>query len=268
MWAAVVAVALGADPVRHFLFGGGEHWVLTDVDGAVVKKLGKPPGDRLMQDAVVSADGKLVVFTAHDKAVNNVLLYAWNLDAGEVRRIGAKEGFHGGPAFSGDEKWVTFAHNPTGYTAKHAQVHRVRPTGEEMTLLGKDDGCHLWSASARAEGEWYVTHAEGKGTAGIERWRNGKHEQLTPATMVDGEPTLSRDGKRLLFTRIAGDGVELLELPLATGKPRALWKGERHGITFRPRFAKDEKTVLFQDGSGVYRLQQGKAEFLFWVNQP
>lgn len=267
-WAAAcAAVLLAAAPGRHLLFGGGQHWVLTDADGQRVKKLPAPPSGHSMQDAVVTADGKRVVFTAYEKSVNNVLLYGWDLDTGEVRMLGAPQGFHGGPAFSADEKWVTFAHNPDGTTAKHAQVYRVRPTGEGLEVLGKDDGCHLWSASARAEGEWYVTHAEGKGTAGLERWRGGKPQLLTPPQMVDGEPALSRDGKRLVFARISGDSVELLEMPLATGKPRALWKGERHGITFRPRFAKDDKSVLFQDGTGVYRLKQGKAALLFWVNE-
>jgi Tol biopolymer transport system component len=242
--------------------------VLTDADGQLVKKLAAPPSGQSMQDAVVTADGKFVVFTAYEKSVNNVLLYGWNLETGEVRRLGAAEGFHGGPALSADEKWVTFAHNPTGYTAKNAQVYRVRPTGEGMEVLGKDDGCHLWSASARAEGEWYVTHAEGKGIASIERWRNGKHELLTPEKMVDAEPSLSRDGKRLVFARVSGDEVALLELPLATGQARELWKGERHGITFRPRYAKDDSAVLFQDGTGLYRLRKGKTDLLFWVNEP
>jgi len=266
--AACAAVLLSAAPERQLLFGGGEHWVLTDADGRRLRKLPAPPRGGSMQDAVATPDGKRIVFTAYEASVNNMLLYAWELATGEVRRLGAPQGFHGGPALSSDGKWVTFALNPDGYTAKHAQLYRVRPTGEGMEVLGKDEGCHLWSASARAEGEWYVSHAEGKGTAGLERWRAGKHELLTPPQMVDGEPALSRDGKRLVFARITGDEVQLMELALATGKPRALWKGERHGIVFRPRYAKDDKSVLFQDGYGVYRLTQGNAELLFWVNEP
>jgi Tol biopolymer transport system component len=266
--AGCAAVLLSAAPERNLLFGGGEHWVLTDSDGRHRRKLPTPPRGGTMQDAVVTADGKRVFFTAYEASVNNTLLYAWNLDTGEVRRIGAPQGFHGAPALSSDERWLTFAFNPDGYTAKNAQIFRVRPTGEDMEMLGKDEGCHLWSASARAAGEWYASHAEGKGSAGLERWRRGTHELLTPIQMVDGEPSLSRDGKRLVFARITGDELQLMELVLATGKVRALWKGERHGVVFRPRFAKDDRSVLFQNGFGVYRLTQGKAELLFWVNEP
>lgn len=70
----------------------------------------------------------------------------------------------------------------------------------------------------------------------------------------DYQPDVARDGRSVVFTRYDGNGLELWQLDLASGRARALTQGE--GVNVEPRMSPDGKRIAWvsTEGTGHFNL--------------
>lgn len=263
----LLQVLLGAPPSRpaassFLIFGEGQRWVVLSDKGELVAKLEIPPGvPRDVREAEISDDGELVAFAAFEPAVENVSLFLWNRLTGEVRRIGGTRGFHAAPSFSPDRQRLVFAHHPNkgGPPGMHmegsfAQLYEQDLTTDKVRALTEAPGCHMKS-TVRGDRVIYA-HADCHGGRRLEILTNGVTRPLSVLSDLHGEPRLSRDGKRLVATRVAGDILQIVEVALAGKKPaRVAFSGMRVGNDFRPAFLADGR-LIFQLAGAVNVIER------------
>jgi Tol biopolymer transport system component len=186
-----------------------------------------------------------------DPTAQNVMLFRWDRFAKTAERIGDKQGFHGAPVFSADGTRIRFAHHPDkgGPPGFHkegafAQLYEQELATGTLRKLTDTPGCHMESTGSDAR--LYFAHANCMGGRRIEVLSAGKALALTQFDDHHGEPRISKDGKRLIVTKVVGDVLTLLELdPSGKKKERTLWSGMRVGDRFRPAFLEDGR-VIFQ----------------------
>lgn len=251
----------GLPPASYLIFGEGRRWVLVSSAGEVAAVLEIPPSvPQDVREAEVSGDGELVVFAAFETAKENSSLFLWVRSTGEVRRIGAALGFHAAPSFSPDRHWLVFAHHPTkgGPPGTHmdgsfAQLYEQNLTTDSLRALTDAPGCHMKS-TVRGDRIIYA-HADCHGGRRLEVLADGTPRPLSLFSDLHGEPRLSRDGKRLVATRVAGDSLQILEIDLNERKPaRVAFSGMRVGSEFRPAFL-DNGRIVFQLAGSVNLIE-------------
>ncbi|MCP3140688.1 TolB-like translocation protein [Pyxidicoccus xibeiensis] len=270
---ALVLALLSAAPVsgeRYLAFGGADGWVVLEVHSRKPERLRLPAPYRA-RTLAISTNGQHVVFTAHDEAARNDLLYRWDWrTGGRPVRIGAEEGFHADPAISPDGKWVYFAHHPRmgGPPGRHqpkanAQLYRVRLDGLELTALSNEQGCHL-SPSFRPDGELVYVHTLCSVTQkSLRLMKNGVVQPEVLASEELNEPSFSPDGRRLVFVSRVGPQVLLKEWTSLKRPARVLHRFQlvedgraraQYGADARELFFQDENAVMRLSGSTVTRI--------------
>ena len=254
--------------VAQFLvFGAGSSWLILNDRGDVHRVIAAfPPGiPPQVREVAVSPDGTRVAVTALLPSAQNVMLFLWSLDSDSVSQIGDAVGFHAAPTFSRDGRRIVFAHHPRkgGPPGAHeegsfAQLYEQDLQTLELKALTASRGCHM--SSAEGTGRLYFAHANCVGGRRIEVLEGGTERALTDFGDHHDQPSLSPDGKTLVFTRERDDDIELQALSLKKpgAKPKRLWIGPRKGVRFSPQYLRDG-TLLFQNGEAVFALVAGVA---------
>ncbi|QSQ24500.1 PD40 domain-containing protein [Pyxidicoccus parkwayensis] len=272
--APLILALIAAGPVspeRYLAFGNSEGWVALEVHSRKVERI-RIPAPYQAKTLTISTDGEHVVFTSHDEAARNDLLYRWDWRKGASPvRIGDEQGFHADPAISPDGKWVYFAHHPRmgGPPGMHqpeanAQLYRVRLDGQNLTALSNEKGCHL-SPSFRPDGELIYVHTLCSVTQkSLRLMKNGVVLPDILATEELNEPSFSPDGKRLVFVSRNGPHALLKEWN-SMGRPARVVHQYllREGSRGRAQYGRDAREILFQNEDSVMRLAGAAATRLF-----
>ena len=267
--ALLALLALGQVSPHLLVFGGGRRWVILDGNGGLVRTIRDfPPGiPNDVRDLAITADGARVAVTAYLPSAQNVMLFLWDTKTGAAQQIGDAVGFHAAPSFSADGMKLVFAHHPKkgGPPGQHeggsyAQLWEQHLLTLEMKALTSSSGCHM--ESSRVGERIYFSHADCRGGRRIEVLQSGREQPLTQFEDHHGEPSLSLDARRLVFTHGEGDEIELQELSLTSARPlqpKTIWHGARLGSRLRPQYIQDGR-VAFQNGENIYIATRGVAE--------
>lgn len=112
----------------------------ANVDGSDLKRL--TTFDKYTAEAVVSPDGKRIVFTSLKDG--DLEIYTMNVDGTDVRRLTHTPGYDGGPWWSPDGKRIVYrAHHPQdeAQLADHRSLlaqNMVRPSRVELFVMNAD----------------------------------------------------------------------------------------------------------------------------------
>ena len=188
-----------------------------------------PAGERLTGWAspvvAISNDGRTLAYVSEsDKGVQQ--LFVHHLDRGETRRVPGSENAEG-PFFSPDGRWVAFAVEVSGRTAKPGELKKFSlETGLTQTIcpivdyFGGDwgeDGVILF-VNASNEGIWKVPAAGGKPERTIPSIRsNGRDEEEGMSW-----PQRLPGGGAVLLSIDEGPGALVVVLDLATRDAKRL----------------------------------------------
>ena len=258
------AVAQPAAPQSdRMLFGHGEHWVLLDGKGTLVKQMATFSGLKAT-DAAISPDGTAIVLTARNTDAQNELLYLWNQDPPSLRLLGRDRGYHAQPRFSRDGKWVVFGHNPNkgGRPGQHwpganSQLYRIRPDGSRMEVLTDTVGCKLSPATEDGFEIFYIHSSCDIGTAIATLRAGGSERRLTGFEAKFDELTLTDDPNIQVVVENRVEGLAFYALRRSHLHPIAYF--EQGTAPARPQWSRTEKAIFFQSSDAVWRLNlQGR----------
>lgn len=165
------------------------------------------------------------------------------------------------PEFSTDGAWVFFSARdeseiPHTTSMNFAQLWRVRFERGEPEKLTNTPGCHQLP-KALPDGRVLFTHSSCSGGRVLELLDVARKKELRAAPNLGEvrESAATADGKRLVFSRLAPFGLEVLELTLSDASQRRLGLVQVEGARQRLAWDRDEKSVLFQDRGTVWRLK-------------
>lgn len=265
-------VAAGPVPSERYLaFGNISGWFALEVHSGKPARI-RIPAPYRAHTLTISANGEHVVFTAHDEAARNPLLYRWDWRKGAAPvSIGDKQGFHADPAISPDGKWVYFSHHPRmgGPVGVHqpganAQLYRVRLDGQELSALSNERGCHL-SPAFRPDGELIYVHTLCSVTQkNLRLMKNGVVLPEILATEELNEPSFAPDGKHLVFVSREGPNAVLKEWTSLRRPARVLHRFLlMEDAKARAQYGINAKEIYFQDDNAVMRLSGSVATRLF-----
>ncbi len=175
-------------------------------------------------DYSFSPDGKEVVYVTNAEemvaASTNNDLFVVDLQSGEHRQITTSKGGDAGPVYSPDGRYIAFeSMERAGFEADQSVISLYDRQSKQVTKLSTsfDYSCHnlTWSPNSK---NLYFT-AQVKGARSIYQIDlAGKSKRLTEV-FGDGAPSVSKDGKSLVFTREATHmPAELMWMNLKTLK--------------------------------------------------
>ncbi len=205
---ALLAVTTQLACGQFLVFGEGKSWLILNDVGEVHRAISAFPAGipSDVREVAVNAEGSRIAVTAMLPSAQNVMLFLWDVDSGAVSQIGDSVGFHAAPTFSKDGRHLIFAHHPKkgGPPGAHeagsfAQLYQQDLQTLELKALTNSRGCHM--SSAERNGRIYFAHANCVGGRRLELLEAGKERPLTEFDEHHGEPSLSRNGEALLFTR-------------------------------------------------------------------
>ncbi|MGO4882191.1 MAG: protein kinase domain-containing protein [Bryobacteraceae bacterium] len=169
-----------------------------------------------------SPDGKNVVFAWNGEREDNWDIYRLRIGTAEPRRLTFSPAMEYSPAWSPDGKWIAFLRSAA---PNEAQLMIVPGTGGEARALltaslNIDPRDHrlAWSPDSR----WLVL---GHNSSNPQQQRlfaisvaSGEQRQVLGSeyagSMSEGQPSISRDGRALLFARDAETAGQIWILPL------------------------------------------------------
>lgn len=250
---------------RWLTFGdAGRRWVLVEAHSRAMRMLVLPEPFQA-RELVATPSGNDIFFTAMDPILSNVTLFRWSPPEAPVR-IGDVRGFHSDPSPTPDGQWVYFAHNPdtgSGPMGGHerqawAQIYRVRRDGTGLTALTAEPGCHI--APVAGVSRLFFVHTDCRVRRWLETRRLSEAErpgqELRVADERFGEPAVSPDGRRLLFSTVDRLALTISELDLGMSAqpsaPRVVTRFERTAPRARPQFGASPDVVFYQSQDAVW----------------
>lgn len=204
----------------------GYVWPLySTYDIFLAESAGGPPrqltdSDGYDAEATVSPDGKRIIFTSLRE--KGMWLYTMDPDGGNLRRVGHRWGYVGGPFFSPDSQWIVYR----GWF----------PDDEEKSLQLSD---MLAECVLRPKGmklEIYLSRPDGS-----------EERALTDNGKINFAPCFTADGKRILFdsnleAKHPGNYSMYLVGTDGKGLERVTYGGGFDGF---PHFSPDGRHLLF-----------------------
>jgi Tol biopolymer transport system component len=190
---------------------------IANPDGSDLKQLTKTPG--YDAEAVISADGKKIVFTSVRNGDLDV--YTMDADGSNVKQLTHELGYDGGPAFSPDGTMIVYrAHHPK--TAQEIKDYKdllaqnlIRPTYLEIWTMKSDGsdkrqitdlGAASFAPAFYPDGKRIIFSSNVGSTGGMGNFElygvdlDGKNlERITFTDGFDGFPMFSPDGKKLVW---------------------------------------------------------------------
>jgi serine/threonine-protein kinase len=213
-----------------------------------------PSGERLAgwasPVAAISRDGrKLAYVSESDRGVQQLFVY--HLDRGETQSVPGSENAEG-PFFSPDGRWVAFAVEVSGRTAKPGELKKFSlETGLTQTICGivdyfggdwGDDGSILF-VNAANEGLWKVPAAGGKPERAISSMRLNGRDQA----MIVSWPERLPGGRSVLLSLDEGPAMQIIVIDLATREAKPLGIESFHAWyapTGHVLYIRDDGTVM------------------------
>ncbi len=177
-----------------------------------------------------SPDGKRIAFVSDRKANANHEIYVMDADGRNQRNLSNNPSYDQYPSWSPDGKRIAFISNRKG-EGENFEIYVMDADGRNQrrrTNNHHDDRSPSWSPdgkqiafSARRNGhfadkwgltyEIYVMDADG-----------GNEQRLTENAVYEGQPSWSRDGKRIAFVSDRDGNTEIYVMDADGGNPQNL----------------------------------------------
>lgn len=220
--------------------------IVADADGEGARTIAESPLP-LMSPAW-SNDGEWLAYVSFESHASAIWMQ--RVRTGERRRLVARPGINGSPAFSPDDRQLavtlsTAAGNLDVYLISVADGALTRVTSDpaiDTEAVFSADGRTLYFTSDRA-GSPQVYRADAAA--------NGTVKRVSFTGSYNARPRLSPDGKQLAMVTLAGGAYRIAVQDLATGVPRLLSKGP---LDESPSFAPNGAMLIYagrERGQGV-----------------
>jgi Tol biopolymer transport system component len=213
----------------------GPHQLVVAVDatsGAITNLKGRWP---FIGDIEWLPDGRSFGLVAASFSAGGPQIWQVSYPSGDARRITNDLNNYVGVAFAANGKslvtvqaenvsnlWVAPANNLTA--GKQITTGRGRNDGQQGTAW-TPDGRVLFCSTVSGKPEIWVADADG-----------GNARQLTTGDGVSTQPSVTRDGKYIVFQRFLKDGARLWRMGIDGSDPRQLTRG---GVDLGPRAGTD-----------------------------
>jgi len=181
-----------------------------------------------MQDAVVSPDGKNIVFSLSiDDDRDNNHIWLIDSDGNNLRKLTNKGGLQHEPVWSPDGKWIYFLSKTSGQAHDIWRVSIDGKSTEQLTVG------QLYHFDLAVFNDRKIAFSSNR-TGNYEIWvrDNGKDTSITDNDVFDGRPTWSSDANELIYESSNNGIINLWRI--STGKnqmPKQLTH-YKHGARF------------------------------------
>jgi hypothetical protein len=249
-------LSLGAT-VGPVLFGRPGEWIAIARNGEVLATHATFAGMDAIE-ATVSPDGRVIVFTAWSDAVQNRLMYKWEIGSGQATRLGGAQGFHASPDFTNDGTWVYFAHHPRkgGLPGQHepgasAQLYRVRIDGSGLEALTREGGCHM-HPNVGYGGSVLFAHTDCIMGRSIKVLGHGRRSSgpLEPAFGEYDAAVFDFSEQKIAFAMATRKDVVVFERRVSNGETKELFRIPKPGSYMRLAYSSSGE-MMYQDAAGV-----------------
>ena len=267
------SAARGWEQQRYVAFGGPGGWGVMEVHAKRMQWLTLPAPYTQALNLTVTADGRVVVFTAEDAAAHNVLLFRWRRTEDEAHLLGEARGFHAEPSVSPDGRWAYFSHNPEagGPPGAHpaqpqafAQLYRVSLDGTGLQRLTNEKGCHYAASFDSADGVDFI-HTDCRTVRKAFRFQpsTGRTVALDFHLPHVGEPRTAPDGARTLATTQRMFDTTVLELSQKGQDVRQLFTVPNNARPLHAVYGGASNEILYQAHDAVFEFDGTASHKLF-----
>jgi len=211
--------------------------VIADADGEnprVILESGQP-----IMSPAWSADGQWIAYVSFENRLPAV--YVQRVSSGERRRVSARAGVNGAPAFSPDGKRLALTLSGSGgnldiWVLDLSTQHLTRLTDDpavDTEPAWSPDGQSIYFTSDRAGGPQIYR---------ISVTNPNRVQRITFGSSYDARPAVSPDGKRLAFVTLDGKNYRIAVQDLASGTVTILSHGR---LDQSPSFAPNGATIIY-----------------------
>lgn len=171
---------------------------------------------RPVLDAALSPDGMQLAFSfSRADSIDANDLYIVSIDGTGLKKAFGLPALQHEPAWSRDGKWLYFASGNGGPVHDLWRVSLDTGASDQLTV-----GARYNFDVATGPGDAFVFSSNRSGD--YELWMarpNGKPTQLTDHPGLDARPSVSRDGKEIVYERVDGGVSNIWKLRVGTAKP-------------------------------------------------
>ncbi len=186
-------------------------WLRPDPPAPVLQPLPLTTSANQEVNPALSPDGNQVVYAWSGAEGENWDIYIRLLDATHAVRLTDDPAGENAPVFSPDGQWVAFMR----YTAEGCQLYRVAVVGAPTERLGACSGNIYPDLAWSPDGAWLAfSSRDSEGDAfgitliGIDDGRSVEVTRPAATNWGDHDPVFSPDGKSIVFTRSASEGIQ------------------------------------------------------------
>ncbi len=220
--------------------------IVADADGENFKPITR--SDYPIMSPAWSADGEWLAYVSFEHRVSSV--YVQRLSTGERRRVSAKAGINGAPAWSPDGRKLALT---LGGSAGNLDIYLLDLGSQQLTRL-TDDPAIDTEAQFTPDGAALYFTSDRSGGPQIYRLALGSTERPRRVTFTgnyNARPRVSPDGKKLGLLTLSEGAYRIAVQDVADGQMQVLSKGR---LDESPSFAPNGAMFIYagrERGQGV-----------------
>lgn len=157
-------------------------------------------------------------------------------------------------------------HAPKAY----AQIHRIRLDGTGQEALTSEDGCHFAASGTSGDSLFFAHTPCHMNNSSIVHFdlKTRRAKQLDSGGEILSEPSLSPDGKRVLFSKKTQETHVILEATWPGWRVRPLLEIPKTMNRVRPQYGSSQSEILYQSVGAIWSFDGKTSTRLFSLSTP
>jgi Tol biopolymer transport system component/C-terminal processing protease CtpA/Prc len=260
--------ALSADGKELAFASGGDIWT-APASGGEARLLISDPAEE--SRPLYSPDGTRLAFQSTRSGANDI--YVLTFATGTLQRITYTDAQVALDAWSADSQWLYFTSSAND-VANQNDIFRVRATGGTPLEVSRERYLNEFESTPLPDGKAVVLVA--KGISVQQWWRKGhahidetelwlkpvdgaSYKMLAPADAKHAWPMAAPDGRTLYFMSDKSGAENIWRLDITSGATKQV-TNFTSGRCLWPTLARDGKTIVFERGFAVWKLETGSGK--------